>query len=89
MSTLNRCDCGWESKSKNPSASTRAVASHLRKCPLHAEKAKGTGNLPKRGISDMDMDSVVGSSAEPPQKVPRVSTVSGWRSNTHSSLLGH
>ena len=86
MSALNGCDCRWESKSKNPSALMRAVASHLRKCPLHAEKAKGTGNLPKHGISDMDMDSVVGSSTEPPQKVPRVSTVSGWRSDTCQGL---
>ena len=84
MSAFNRCDCGWESKSRNPSASTRAVASHLKKCPLYAEKAKGTGNLPKRGISDIDMGNTGGPSAEPPHKIPWVFTVSG----IHRAWLG-
>ena len=88
MSSFNRCECGWESKSKNLSTSTRAMASHLRRCPLYAEKAKGIGSLPKCGISDIDMGDTGGPSTEPPQKVPRVSTVSGLHYTIHSTHLG-
>ena len=80
--TLDTCECGWKSKSQNPSASSRAAVNHMRKCPLRGDKAAETRNLPKRGISDTDMGSAGEVSMEPPQKVPRLFTVSRCNGET-------
>jgi len=81
MSLLDTCRCGWRSKSRNPSISSRAVVIHMRKCSLREGKAAETRNLPKRGISDMDMDGMGGPVVEPPKKVPRLPVVSGCNRN--------
>jgi len=48
----------------------------MKKCPLRPEKAIGTKNLIKRGISDTDMGGTEEVFLEPPQKVLRLSVVS-------------
>ena len=81
MSSCDTCECGWESKSKNPNTSSRAIVAHLRMCPLREQKATETKNLPKRGISDIDLGNTEDPPTGPPQKVPWVLEVSscGWK----------